>query len=229
MSINLKTFRQITNGFARNHHFNIGIIDWRDLAITDPTIGKIVGTLATPMLSLFCSSTALPTKSIASERIPIHYGIPGIQVARNVEYSPWRVTFYGDELMLLRFFFLRWMELINNTKNQSYSLPTKYKSTLAYAALLTPQDIPCHVFTFKGLFPIQVSQLILQQQDTSVTTFEVEFSYDFFQVNEPLGFGLALAHEIIGESVLRAATTGNFKLKPRKINAPFGITVPLPF
>lgn len=232
MSVNLKTFRKITNGFSRNHHFNIGIVDFRSNLYSNPTIGKVVGIASTPLISMFCSSTTLPTKSVKSERVPIHYGIPGISVATDVTYSPWRVVFYGDELLMMRYFFLQWMELINNTKNQAYALPSKYKSTLAYAAVLTPQDIPCHVFSFYGLFPTEVTQLIMKQDDNQITTFEVEFAYDFFKVNEPIGFGLALAHEIIGETALNLIAGGNSainKKNTRTLNAPFGIQVPLPF
>ena len=229
MTISIKAFRKLTNGFARNHHFNIGIVDWRDPAYTNKITGMVVGAASVPLQSMFCSSTTLPAKTFEHKRLPIHHGIPGYEIATNVSYSPWRVTFYSDEILALRFFFLRWMELIQNTDNQSYTLPKRYKSTLAYAAILTPQNIPCHVYTFKGLFPVNVNEITVQQQDTGIMMFDVEFAYDFFQINEIFGFGLALAHEYIGDTAYNLIAGERGVVHKRKINAPLGVSIPVPF
>jgi len=121
------------------------------------------------------------------------------------------------------------MELINNTSNHTYSFPSNYKSTLAYAAILSPQDIPVHVYTFRGLFPISVSEVVMQQRDTEIMTFDIEFAYDFFSLNDPITFGLAFGYEFLGDSVLNKLYTGKTSLKPRSLNAPLGIKVKIPF
>ena len=130
---------------------------------------------------------------------------------------------------MLRYFFLRWIELINDTSNHTYSVPSKYKSTLAYAAILSPQDIPVHVYTFRGLFPISISEIVMQQRDTEIMTFDIEFTYDFFKVNDLLTFGIAFGYEFLGDSLLNKLYTGKTALKPRSLNAPLGIKLKIPF
>ncbi len=225
MSVNLKTFRKLTNGFARHHHFNFAIVDWRDSTFDDPILGKILGGFTAPLQSMFCSSTTLPEKSIKTEAVPIHYGMPGITIASDVNYSPWTVTFYSDEVLMLRTMFLRWMELINNTDNQQFSLPARYKSTFAYASVLTPSDMPVHVYSFKGLFPISVGAITMQQQDTNVLTFNVTFGYDFFSVNkDPLAFLASVGLEKIQNNII-----SNGRLRQKKIALPGGVTINAPF
>jgi hypothetical protein len=161
MGLNLKSFRHVTNGFARHHHFNMGIVDWRDPAFSSKLLGTLAGAAATPIVSAFASSMQIPTKRIETEKVPIHHGVPGMSIGNGVTYDDWTVTFYADELLLLRFFFLRWMELINNTDDHTFSLPNRYKSSLAYASILSPTDIPVQVFTFKGLYPKEVGGIVM--------------------------------------------------------------------
>lgn len=229
MGINLKTFRKVTNGFARKHHFNIGFPDWRGLGLTGGIASKLVGTAATPVINAFASTMEMPTKQITTHDIPISSGIPPIKIAKNVNYGEWSVNFYSDELLLLRYFFLEWMELINNTKDHTYSVPSRYKSNLAFGAVLSPEDIPVQVYGFKGLFPISVGGVQMAQQDTEVLIFNVKFAYDFFTVNEPTSFALAVGLEVIGSAVLNRFGSGTTGLGRRTLNAPLGVSVPIPF
>jgi len=224
MSINLRAFRQLTNGFARNHHFSIGIADWRTDFFNNKLLGMLAGIASSPIQNMFCSATSLPSKKIQHTRVPVQHGIPGIEIASDVVYAPWTVTFYADEILMLRYFFLKWMEGVNNTKVHSFNRPTEYKSTLAYAAVLTPQDVPCHVYSFYGLFPVDIGDIIVQQIDTNVMTFNVTFAYDYFKVNEPIGYGLALAQELVSDKL-----NGTSNTKKRTVNAPLGVKVKLPF
>ena len=57
MAITLKSYREITNGFARGHHFNVGIFDWKDPKISSSVASKVAGAFATPILSAFCSAS----------------------------------------------------------------------------------------------------------------------------------------------------------------------------
>jgi len=229
MSITLKAFREITNGFARGHHFNIGILDWRDPKITSPIAQKVVGTAATPLLSAFCSATTLPSRTFSDHNLTIQDGIPPFKVANDISYNPWVVTFYSDELLALRYFFLRWQEIISNNDPKLRGYPSQYKSKLAYAAVLTPQDIPCHVYTFRGLYPSIVDDLQLAQDQTEILKFIVTFSYDYFELNELTGYGIALAHEVVGDRLLSGLVGERSVNKERSINAPLGISVNIPF
>jgi hypothetical protein len=229
MSINLKTFRFVTNGFARQNHFNVGFPDWRGLGLTGGIASKLVGIAATPIINSFASSMELPTKSITDTPIRVQYGVPPIRVATDVVYGDWTVTFYSDEMLLLRYFFLEWMELINNTKNHSFSIPKKYKCDYAYGAVLTPQDIPVQVFTFKGLFPKNIGAVQMSQENAGILTFTVTFAYDFFKVNEPIGFAMALGFELLGNTILNKIGSGSDAFYKRTLNAPMGVSVKLPF
>ena len=228
MGITLKTFREITNGFARGCHFNIGIIDWKDPKFGQGPMAKVIGTASTPLLSAFCSGTELPSRTISTHDIKVQHGIPPIKIGNEVGYAAWTLTFYCDEIAALRYFFLRWQESLFDTTTKSYNVPKAYKSTLAYAALLTPQDIPCQVYTFRGLFPTDIGSLSLSQGDSTVLSFSVTFAYDFFEVNETVGFALAGAHEFLGSSILNFAKGNSTPRRKRNINAPGGLSLPLP-
>jgi hypothetical protein len=229
MGLNLKAYREITNGFARHHHFSIGFADWRGLGLTGGIVSKIVGTAASPILNAFVSSMEVPSKTVSSTPVVLQHGLPAINVASDVAYGKWTVEFYSDELMLIRYFLLEWMELVANSKNHTIGLPAQYKSNLAYGAILTPSDIPVQVFSFKGLYPVDVGGIQMDQDNTQIIKFNVTFEYDYFQINEPFGLGLAFGMETLGSVGLNSAFSGTTGLKKRKLNAPLGIEVPLPF
>lgn len=228
MGITLKSFRELTGGFARGHHFNIGIIDWKDPKFGQSFMSKVIGTASTPIVSAFCQSAELPTRTITAHQIRVQHGVPPINITNEVTYAPWSLSFYCDEIAALRYFFLRWQESAFESQTKGYGLPNAYKSSLAYAALLTPQDIPCQVYTFRGLFPTDVGSLQLSQSDTGVLSFSVSFAYDFFEVNETMAFGLAGAHEFLGNSVLNFLGGTSTPRRRRTITAPGGLSLPTP-
>jgi hypothetical protein len=230
MAFNLNSFRRITNGFARGHHFNLGIVDFKGVG-SSQVVNYVAGVVLTPLISIFCSSTTLPSKIFQSEALSIQHGLPPINMASSVTYGPWSVTFYSDELAILRTLFLRWQEKINNTKDMSYGVPAMYKSQLAYASLLSPQDIPVQVYSFYGLYPSDIQGITLSQMDTNVLQFTVDFTYDYFQVNEARGYIASLAHEIVFDTVLGKAFDGTKIRRERKrsLNAPYGLSIKLPF
>lgn len=229
MGINLRSFREVTNGFARNHHFSIGFADWRGLGLEGGIISKIVGAAATPILNAFVSSMEMPAKSVDYHAVSLQHGLPKIKVASEVTYGEWTVNFYSDELLLIRYFLLEWMEVVNNSKNHTFGIPAKYKSNLAYGAVLSPNDVPVQVYSFRGLFPIKVKGVEMAQDNTGILKFSVTFAYDYFLVNEPFGLGLAFGLEKIGSVALNRFGSGTDGQKERKLNAPMGIEVPLPF
>ena len=228
MSINLRAFRKITNGFARGHHFNLGIIDFKGIG-DNKFVNYGAGAVLSPLMSIFCSAMTLPQRNLEDEQLMIQYGIPAINMPTRVSYPGWSVTFYSDELALLRYLFIRWQEKIVSSRTKTFGVPATYKSQLAYAALLSPQDIPTHVYTFHGLYPRDVQGIQVSQSDTDVLTFSVEFAYDYFVINEPIGYAASLAHEVVFDTVLNRifGDTNNFKHK-RSVNAPLGISIKLP-
>jgi len=229
MGLNLKSLRKVTNGFSRGCYFSVGFPDWRGFGMDGGISSKIAGTLATPILNAFVSGMEMPSKTIVTNSVDIQVGLPKIKVASDVLYDDWTVTFYSDELLLIRYFLLQWMEMVHNTKTHSMGTPYKYKSNLAYGAVLSPQNIPVQVYSFKGLYPTKVSGVKMDQQDNTILKFDVTFSYDYFKVNEPLGLGLAFAFEYLGSAALNQIFTRTTGFHKRKINAPMGVSVKIPF
>jgi hypothetical protein len=223
MALSLTNFRRATNGFAKRHHFSVGFADWKGVGLEGPLVSKVVGALASPFLSTFCSAMEMPTRAYNTHEISIQHGVPPIKIANDVKYNDWTITFYSDEALIIRYFLLNWMNLINNTSGHEYSVSSKYKSNLAFGAVLSPQDIPVQVYSFRGLYPTSVGGIQMTQTDTGILTFDVTFTYDFFQVNEPLGMGLAFGLEKLTDRQAGGSSAS------RKLNLPFDTKIKTPF
>lgn len=223
MAVSLKTYRKITNGFARSQHFNLGILDFRAFS-SNPIASYATGIVATPLLSMFCSSTTLPTKQIATNGLSLQYGIPAIKIAENINYGTWSVTFYGDELLLLRTLFLFWNEKIYDTKKKSFRLPGDYKSQFAFATVLSPQGVPTHGYFFRGLYPSVIQGITVSQSDSNVLQFTVDFEYDYFEVNS----WEAMLTSYGMEKIL-AVASGQKLFNKTELNLPYGISFKVPF
>lgn len=183
MGINLNRFRQLTSDFGRGCHFNLGFPDWKDPGLgTDA--GPEMGIRSLGLTSLFASSTTIPGRKIESTKIGYQHGMPKIAIATDVSYDSWTVTFYSDAGYLLRTYFLRWMDIIANSHLKSFNAPGFYKSDKVYAALLNGTNSAVHVVGFKGMFPVEVGSITVNQQDSGITTFDVTFEYDFCVFND---------------------------------------------
>lgn len=222
MAISLKTYRHITNGFARGQHFNLGILDFR--AFGGAPFSYITGLLTTPLMTAFCSSLTFPTKQISTNPLSIQHGLPPIKIAENVNYGTWSVTFYGDELLLLRTLFLFWNERVNDSKSKRFGLPNDYKSQFAFATVLSPQGLPAHGYFFRGLFPATIQGITVSQGNTNVLEFTVDFEYDYFEVNSWEAMLTSFAMEKILEIVTSQRTS-----RPSEVNLPYGISFKVPF
>jgi len=225
MAFTLKAFREITNGFARGHHFNLGILDFK--AFGNIYADYATGALTSPLMSLFCSSMTLPSKIINPNSISVQSGIPAIKIANDIAYPPWTVTFYSDELLIMKYMFNRWQELVNNSEDKTFGVPSDYKSNIAYGAVLSPQSVPTHCYTFKGLWPSEVSNITVSQQDTTVLQYSVTFQYDYFEINELAGFLLSVGHELTNSGI--NAAYGGSTIRNRSVNAPYGLSLRIPF
>jgi hypothetical protein len=190
--LNLRDFRQRTKGFAQACHFNMTILDFKNLSFPPSNQD---GIQLIDKLHLFVSATSLPSKTIEAQRINVHYGHPGIHIASNVNYSPWTVTFYSDERLLIRRLFLAWQETILNSSVHSYTTPYRYKSQQASLTMLNGRNGVVQSYNFKGLFPTEVGSASLQQQDAGILTFDVTLQYDYFVLDSLEGIGLSAALE----------------------------------
>jgi hypothetical protein len=171
---NLQRFRQITKGFTRGCNFEIGIVGqdgngWQD---------------TTAVLSAFATSMGLPTRNFSTQPITIQYGLFPVNVPSGVTFTPWTVTFMGDDMMTLRNMFVGWQEMIYNTRAGAFSCPVDYKVDNFWAAVLNTRDIPVQVYRFYGLWPLDVQGLTVSQADTNVIQFSVTFSYDLFKMDD---------------------------------------------
>jgi hypothetical protein len=194
MAISLQTFRQVTTGFTRACHFNLGILDFKNLGLPNQESDELGKKLLLNM-SMFVSSTALPTKTIEQQKLLVQYGQPGLHIANNVSYQPWTVTFHTDGVAVFRNLFLSWQEAILSTYTHSYTTPSRYKSQKAFVALLNGTNNVIQTYSFRGLFPTEVGAITLNQQDSGVATFDVTFQYDYFEINTAMGVGMAVAVE----------------------------------
>jgi hypothetical protein len=238
----LSRYRQQTNGFVRGNHFNLGIFDFKgatpannDFKLLDQIVSTGRGMTLSTVMTTFCTSMSLPATVTTPTQVNIQEGLPKLSIAGTKIYTPWTVEFRGDEVLMLRSMFVKWHELITNTKNHSYGLPSLYKSNTAYACVLSPTDVPVHCYSFKGLWPSEIGGLTVGAANNDIMTFSVTFSYDYFTLNEIGGFGLAMAHEVnesfqnagglFGGGLNSAIKTGLDKT----VHAPLGTTTTVPF
>jgi hypothetical protein len=224
MASNLSDFRRITGGFAKACYFNMVFGDLQSLRQSDEVPKRkfsSLGTATANELHMFASSATLPARTLETQNLSIQYGLPGISIASKVTYAPWTVTFYGDSLMKYRKIFLEWQYLVINTSNHTYTTPSRYKSHQTSVTLLNGENKAIQTINFEGLFPTNVGEVSLQQQDFNIVTFDVTFNYDYFNVNNYRNRGFSDAIETIpgkspeGNKYVATQSRSGFADKPR--------------
>jgi hypothetical protein len=176
--LNLVEYRSLVEGYSRNHHFNIGFSG--DI-LNDLTISS----KDAEIISYLAFSTTTPVLSLEAVPIQVQYGLPKINMVGNAAYSSWAVTFYCDEKKFLRSKFLKWqnkaISFINGSRNFNELINYKGK---AFMSLLGNDNTMEKSLSYKmvGIFPNEVGPITVQQQDTGITTFDVQFVYDYFDI-----------------------------------------------
>ena len=143
-----------------------------------------------PHVEYFCTSASVPGISTTAARQ--HSPFTDIKVhGDKLVYQPLIVSFVVDENLA------NWEEIYNwlvsyghptdfdEYKNNQVSQNNLYSSKLSDAKLLIPNNKynVSHEFSFVGLFPIDISDLVfdIQVADTQVQLATITFEYTYYQ------------------------------------------------
>jgi hypothetical protein len=183
--MNLVGYRDITPGYARNHRFEI--------AFFGPAINQLnfTGQEDARLFTSLAFSTTLPIVTFEPNPVQVQYGLPKINMVGSANYSPWTVTFYCDEARIIRNRFLLWQNQANSfvSGTREYQNPNNYKANAIVSLLSNDNDVVDRdgnqqtMYFMVGMFPTEVGTITLQQQDSGISTFDVQFVYDYFVIN----------------------------------------------
>lgn len=178
----LYKFTQTIPTFSRSYQFAL------TLSLPVLPLGPYAKLDDEQYITMFCESMTLPQRTYTTTELMIQHGRPQIKIAGQVNYTPWSLQFRSEEGLSLRNVFLAWQELISTStpKEMDYNAPSNYKtndSTAKIKVKANGNDSDTGaVYKFYGLYPSDVSGVTLSHSDTSITTFGVEFTYDFYTV-----------------------------------------------
>lgn len=179
-AFNLVDFRHWTKDFARGHHFLMGI---GDLPLYDKSISRTLASSEfSPHLSVYVSATSLPTSDFNIGFALLQKGNIAYRYPMDKIFSPWTVTFLCDSNHLLRNTFLQWQERIFDTKHKTHQVPSRYLCNQLWVGQLSPNsNCPLISCVFRGAWPSGVGAVKLEQADAGISTFDVTFSYNYYE------------------------------------------------
>ena len=133
-------------------------------------------------LAFLCRATAIPDMTIAS--VPVLFRGREIKIAGDRTVADWKVTVYNDTNFKLRNAFERWQNGINNmTDNEGLTNPVDYQVD-AFVDHLDRNGNTIKSYTLRGAFPTIIAEIPLTYDEaTTIETFEVTFSYQYFETN----------------------------------------------
>ena len=107
-----------------------------------------------------------------------------MKIAGDRTYENWTVTIINDDLFKGRDAFERWMNGINQNKNnQGFPTPQTYQTDMIVEQL-TRDNLVSKTCTIRGAFPINVSAIDLSYDTTdAIEEFTVEFAYQYWESN----------------------------------------------
>ena len=174
MAFNITNFQgQLTGGGARPNLFQVTIENPVDR-------GSFIKT------SFMVQAAAIPDMTVGVA-VQNYFGRQ-IKYAGNRTFADWPVTIINDEDFLVREGMERWSNAINGlqTNLRSPALPTaaQYKSNATVTQYAKTGE-PIRTYAMLGLFPISVGTIALDWgTNDAIETFEVTFSYDYWQVGK---------------------------------------------
>lgn len=172
MAFNISEIRsQLQFGGARPSNFQV--------LITNPV--DAAADLKTPFM---VQSASIPPSNITN--IPVKYFGRDYNVAGTRTFDPWTVTIINDEDFPIRNALERWSHSINthesNLREFATASPLFYKSD-AQVIHFAKTGVPLREYTFRGLYPTNVSEIALSWADgDTVETFTATFQYDYWEV-----------------------------------------------
>lgn len=147
-----------------------------------------------------CRAAQVPASTIGQIEVP-YFG-RRIKMAGNRTFENWTVTILNDEDFLVRNAFEKWSSYINSHNNNvregsvidevgltSYRTTATvhhYAKTGVFDSAVANGDaaIPTRSYTFKNIFPINISSIDLNWETTdAIEEFTVEFAYDYWTVD----------------------------------------------
>lgn len=164
----INSFRsQLTGGGARSNRFKVQIVNPIDAS----------GDLK---FSFMCKAAQLPTFTVGSIEVPWmgrKTKWPGDRV-----YEDWTVTIINDEDFLVRNALESWNNALNTAESNLRAPATQIKSTAEVTQYAQDGSV-LRVYTFDGIFPINISGIDLAWDTTdTIEEFQVTFQYDYFLV-----------------------------------------------
>jgi hypothetical protein len=171
MAFNINQFksRGLTKGGVRPSLFQVQI---------NPNIGEDAVTL--DKFTFTCRASEIPAATVESINVP-YFGRQ-IKLAGDRTFADWNVTVMNDEDYLVRNMFEDWSNQINQLVGNVKLLPgNTYKNTDALVTQFSKDGVPIRAYNFVGIFPIQVSNMGLDWDNTNtIQTFDVTFAYDYW-------------------------------------------------
>jgi hypothetical protein len=168
-NFNLSTFRKRVHSIARTQYFVVRI----------PQVGDA------EIITALARSTTIP--SMVHDTLDVWYRGLSMKIDGRPTYAPWSVTFLCDEAHSLRNVFLKWMEKAYNVQTLRNFGHNDYKQDgLSVSQLAADKRITASVI-FHGAFPSNVGEITLTQAEANVEEFTVEFTYDYYVMNDKDG------------------------------------------
>jgi hypothetical protein len=135
--------------------------------------------------SLLVESSSIPTSTVGKIEVP--YMGRKMSVAGDRTFDAWQVTILNDEDFAIRKIMEEWHNKINslegNLNTFGSSAPTQYKRD-AVVIQYGKAGNKLRSYTFKGIFPVEVSAIDLDWNRTDeIERFSVAFSIDYYEIN----------------------------------------------
>lgn len=168
MTFSINDFRsQLVGGGARPSLFRVQMINPIDAS----------GDLK---LTFMCKAAQLPAMTTGSIEVPWmgrKTKWPGDRT-----YEDWTITVINDEDFLVRNAMETWQNALNTAEGNLRAPASRVKSTAEVVQYAQDGSI-LRVYTFDGIFPINVSGIDLSWETTdTIEEFQVTFQYDYFMV-----------------------------------------------
>jgi hypothetical protein len=143
------------------------------------------------LITAWIRTTSLPKYEIQKIDIPLQG--QNIRIAGPATFDgTWTVTFLLDETHSLRHQILKWSTLAYDGARMSHSSPGSYKNNTFYSqegsladgtvsiTQVNKRGQPVAGYTFAGIYPSEVGEVTLSQDNGDPSTFQVTFTYDYF-------------------------------------------------
>lgn len=171
--MNINAFKtQLLNGGARPNQFLV-TLTWPGV------VGNPGGSH-----NLLVTAAALPASNV--NPTIVQYRGREVKFAGERTFDPWTITVLNDTSMVLRSYFEKWSNEMNNyVNNGGITAPGSYMSDLKVEQLDRNDEV-IRTYEIKNAFPITVSEVALAYSANDVISeFNVTFQYSHFEVQLP--------------------------------------------